>query len=181
MTVPNEHDRGSAPQAPPGAAGRGRRRRRAAGRAGRRREPRPGEPGPLYACARRAGERAQAGVAGRRAGAQVRGRARRQRPDRRQGQPRAGPGERRLAADALREGTQATLRLLDKAFEKAGVTEIDPQGEPFNPELPRGDGHAAAPPSTCRTRSLQVVQKGYQLNGRLLRPARGDRVAKPST
>ena len=75
------------------------------------------------------------------------------------------------SADALRAGTHATLQLLAKALEKAGVTEIVPQGEQFNPEL-----HEAmmAQPSAQHVPNsiLQVVQKGYQLNGRLLRPAR---------
>jgi molecular chaperone GrpE len=73
--------------------------------------------------------------------------------------------------DKLREGTEATLKLLSKALEKAGLSEIVPQGEQFNPEL-----HEAmmAQPSTQHVPNsiLQVVQKGYQLNGRLLRPAR---------
>ena len=70
----------------------------------------------------------------------------------------------------LVEGQNATLRLLAKAFEKAQIEEINPEGTVFNPEL-----HEAmmaqpsdAPPNTV----LTVVQRGYQLNGRLLRPAR---------
>ena len=70
----------------------------------------------------------------------------------------------------LIEGQNATIRLLAKAFEKAQIEEINPEGHAFNPEL-----HEAmmaqpsdAPPNTV----LSVVQKGYQLNGRLLRPAR---------
>lgn len=73
--------------------------------------------------------------------------------------------------DNLRAGTEATLKLLAKAFEKAGVVEIDPQGEPFNPELHEAmvsQPSAEHVPNTV----MQVVQKGYQLNGRLLRPAR---------
>ena len=46
-----------------------------------------------------------------------------------------GLGSGAASADALREGTQATLQLLSKALEKAGLTEIVPQGEQFNPEL----------------------------------------------
>lgn len=73
--------------------------------------------------------------------------------------------------ETLRAGTEATLKLLAKAFEKAGLVEIMPQGETFNPEL-----HEAmvAQPSAEHVPNtvLQVVQKGYQLNGRLLRPAR---------
>ncbi len=73
--------------------------------------------------------------------------------------------------EALRSGTETTLKLLAKAFENAGLVEIDPQGEPFNPEL-----HEAmvAQPSAEHVPNtvMQVIQKGYQLNGRLLRPAR---------
>jgi molecular chaperone GrpE len=71
---------------------------------------------------------------------------------------------------SLVEGQNATLRQLAKAFEKAQIEEINPEGAAFNPEL-----HEAmmaqpsdAPPNTV----LAVVQRGYQLNGRLLRPAR---------
>jgi|ADGO01.1.fsa_nt_gi Molecular chaperone GrpE (heat shock protein) len=73
--------------------------------------------------------------------------------------------------EALRSGTETTLKLLVKAFENAGIVEIDPKGEPFNPEL-----HEAmvAQPSAEHVPNtvMQVIQKGYQLNGRLLRPAR---------
>jgi molecular chaperone GrpE len=71
----------------------------------------------------------------------------------------------------LLEGMEATLRLLNKAFEKSGIVVLDPQGEPFNPEYheamvtqPSADQEAGT--------ILAVVQKGYSLNGRLLRPAR---------
>jgi molecular chaperone GrpE len=73
--------------------------------------------------------------------------------------------------EALRAGTEATLRLLSKAFERAGVVEIDPAGETFNPEFHEAmavQPSADHPPNTV----AQVVQKGYLLNGRLLRPAR---------
>lgn len=80
-----------------------------------------------------------------------------------------------LAASAdietLKAGTEATLKLLAKAFEKAGLIEIEPLGEPFNPEL--HEAMAMQPSAEHVPDSiLQVVQKGYQLNGRLLRPAR---------
>ena len=75
------------------------------------------------------------------------------------------------SADGLREGTRATLQLLAKALEKAGLTEIVPQGEQFNPEL--HEAMMAQPSAEHAPNSItQVVQKGYQLNGRLLRPAR---------
>jgi molecular chaperone GrpE len=73
--------------------------------------------------------------------------------------------------DALIKGQQATLRLLDDALATVGVTEIDPAGEPFDPSkhealsmLPAAN---AAPGSV-----LEVIQKGYQLNDRLLRAAK---------
>lgn len=71
----------------------------------------------------------------------------------------------------LEEGHRATQRQLQKAFERAGITELDPAGQAFDPQLheamttrPSGD----CPPDTI----LEVVQRGYLLNGRLLRPAR---------
>jgi molecular chaperone GrpE len=71
----------------------------------------------------------------------------------------------------LREGQQATLQLLSRALEKLGVTLIDPLGEPFDParhEAMMAQDSAKAEPNSV----LQVVQPGYELNGRLLRPAR---------
>ena len=72
--------------------------------------------------------------------------------------------------DKLREGTELTLKLLTDVMGKFGVEQVDPQGEPFNPEYhqamtmqPRDD----VPPNTVVT----VIQKGYLLNGRLVRPA----------
>jgi molecular chaperone GrpE len=73
--------------------------------------------------------------------------------------------------DALRTGTEATLKLLAKAFEQAGVVELDPAGQPFNPDFHEAmamQPSAEVAPNTV----VQVIQKGYQLNGRLLRPAR---------
>jgi molecular chaperone GrpE len=73
--------------------------------------------------------------------------------------------------DALRVGTEATLKLLAKAFEQAGVVELDPSGQPFNPEF--HEAMATQPSADVAPNTVvQVVQKGYQLNGRLLRPAR---------
>lgn len=72
---------------------------------------------------------------------------------------------------ALKQGTEATLQLLAKALEKLGVVVINPAGEPFDPA--RHEAMLAQPSSTVEPNSvLQVVQPGYELNGRLLRPAR---------
>jgi molecular chaperone GrpE len=77
----------------------------------------------------------------------------------------------RADVTSLRDGQQATLQLLSRALEKLGVTVIDPQGEPFDPgrhEAMMTQESATAEPNSV----LQVVQPGYELNGRLLRPAR---------
>ena len=72
---------------------------------------------------------------------------------------------------SLREGQEATLKLLNRALEQAGVREIDPEGEPFDPS--RHEAMLAQESKTAEPNSvLKVVQKGYELNGRLLRPAR---------
>jgi len=74
-------------------------------------------------------------------------------------------------AKSLREGQEATLQLLRKALERLGVSVIDPLGEPFDParhEAMMTQESATAEPNSV----LQVVQPGYELNGRLLRPAR---------
>jgi molecular chaperone GrpE len=68
-------------------------------------------------------------------------------------------------------GQQATLRLLQKAFERAGITELDPAGQPFDPALHEAMAMQPSAEHPAHT-VLQVVQKGWLLNGRLLRPAR---------
>lgn len=75
------------------------------------------------------------------------------------------------AVGKLREGKALTLRILKQAFERFGISEIDPAGQPFDPERHEAmmtQPSAEAAPGTV----LSVVQKGYLLNGRLLRPAR---------
>jgi len=70
----------------------------------------------------------------------------------------------------LREGTELTLKMLGDVMAKFGVQQIDPINQRFDPEYhqamslqPRAD----VPPNTV----VAVVQKGYTLNGRLVRPA----------
>jgi molecular chaperone GrpE len=72
---------------------------------------------------------------------------------------------------ALLEGAQATLKELNRAFDKAGIKVIDPTGQPFDPnwhEAMVAQESRDTPPNTV----ISVIQKGYSLNGRLLRPAR---------
>jgi molecular chaperone GrpE len=80
----------------------------------------------------------------------------------------AGPAS---SGSALLEGAEATLRQLQRAFEKGGIKLIDPAGQRFDPEW-----HEAMAVQESREHPantvLSVIQKGYSLNGRLLRPAR---------
>jgi molecular chaperone GrpE len=72
---------------------------------------------------------------------------------------------------SLVAGQEATLKLLAKAFEKFAIQPLDPVGQPFDAE--RHEAMAMQPSATAEPDSvLQVVQLGYELNGRLLRPAR---------
>ena len=71
---------------------------------------------------------------------------------------------------SLVEGQTATQRLLAKAFEKAQIEEINPEGQPFNPEM--HEAMMAQPSDAAPNTVLTVIQRGYTLNGRLLRPAR---------
>ena len=75
------------------------------------------------------------------------------------------------SAEALREGSEATLRQLVSALEKHGVAVVDPEGEPFDPQ--QHEAMTLQPSDTAEPGSvITVIQKGYTLNGRLLRPAR---------
>ena len=77
------------------------------------------------------------------------------------------------AADAasLREGNETTLKLLSSIMQRFGVEELDPVGEPFDPE--RHEAMTMQPSPDVEPGSvITVFQKGYALNGRLLRPAR---------
>jgi len=72
---------------------------------------------------------------------------------------------------SLLAGQEATVKLLAKAFERFAITGLDPLGEPFNPE--QHEAMVMQPSNTAEPNSiLAVVQRGYLLHGRLLRPAR---------
>ena len=71
--------------------------------------------------------------------------------------------------DALRSGVELTLKQLTSAFEKFSIKEINPLGEKFDPHKHQGIGvvEADAEPNTV----VSVLQKGYSLNDRVIRPA----------
>jgi molecular chaperone GrpE len=71
---------------------------------------------------------------------------------------------------ALTEGMQLTYRQLMALLEKSGVQQLDPKGQPFNPDHHQAMSMAESaevPPNHV----LSVMQKGYRLHDRLLRPA----------
>ncbi len=75
------------------------------------------------------------------------------------------------AGGALLEGQEATLKLLLSVLEKAGVRPLDPQGEAFDPQF--HEAMSMVPMADAEPGSVvTVVQKGYLLHERLLRPAR---------
>lgn len=73
-------------------------------------------------------------------------------------------------SEAMLEGIRLTLKMLYGVLEKFNIQQVDPISQPFNPEL-----HQAV--STVEDSSVapgtvtQVLQKGYLLNNRLIRPA----------
>jgi molecular chaperone GrpE len=78
-----------------------------------------------------------------------------------------------LASDSadttLRSGVELTLKQLTSAFEKFSIKEINPLGEKFDPHKHQAIGvaEADADPNTV----VNVLQKGYTLNDRVIRPA----------
>jgi molecular chaperone GrpE len=74
-------------------------------------------------------------------------------------------------AEALLDGKAATLRLLQSALERLGIEVLDPLGEPFDPQLHEAMSMQPAPAAEPGS-VIAVLQKGYRLQDRLLRPAR---------
>lgn len=75
------------------------------------------------------------------------------------------------ALKPAREGTELTLKVLLDVFARYNIEQVDPKDQPFNPELHEAMTmvpSAEVAPNTV----VDVLEKGYTLNGRLLRPAR---------
>ncbi len=72
--------------------------------------------------------------------------------------------------EKLAEGSALTLRMFEQAIDKFNIVAIDPLGERFDPEA--HEAMAAQPTDEAEPNTvISVVQKGYQLGDRLLRPA----------
>ena len=71
---------------------------------------------------------------------------------------------------SMREGLSLTLKSLLKIAESNGLEQVDPVGQPLDPERHHAVSMIDAPGHAPGT-VVSVMQKGYVLNGRLLRPA----------
>lgn len=71
---------------------------------------------------------------------------------------------------AVVEGIELTLQGLIASLDKFGVKAVDPQDQPFNPDFHQAMSMQEVPDVAPNT-VIAVMQKGYELNGRLIRPA----------
>jgi len=74
------------------------------------------------------------------------------------------------ATKAIYEGVELTMKGFLTSVEKFGVTQVNPQGQAFNPEHHQAIGMQPSAEYPANT-VMMVMQKGYLLNDRLLRPA----------
>lgn len=74
-----------------------------------------------------------------------------------------------VSPEALKAGADLTLKALNAAFARAQITEIDPAGQKFDPHQHQAMQAVESdlPPNTV----VDVFQKGYLINDRVLRPA----------
>ena len=73
------------------------------------------------------------------------------------------------SVDSLKSGTELTLKQLVAAFEKSALKEINPAGEPFNPNFHQAISMVES--NQEANTIVTVLQKGYLLADRVLRPA----------
>ncbi|RYL91566.1 nucleotide exchange factor GrpE [Sporolactobacillus sp. THM7-4] len=71
---------------------------------------------------------------------------------------------------ALKKGMEMVLNSLESALKKEGVEEIDAQGKPFDPHKHQAVMQEKSEEYDSGT-VIQVLQAGYMLNGRVIRPA----------
>ncbi|MDH5572352.1 MAG: nucleotide exchange factor GrpE [Gammaproteobacteria bacterium] len=72
--------------------------------------------------------------------------------------------------EKVKEGTEMTLRMLLSSIDKFNIKAVHPEGELFNPELHQAMSMLESPEHDPNT-VMAVMQKGYLLNERLIRPA----------
>lgn len=80
------------------------------------------------------------------------------------------PAKMQAAAQPVIEGVDLTLKMFYGVLEKFGIKQINPINQPFNPEFEQAISMTYDPDAKPGT-VISVLQKGYTLNNRLLRPA----------
>jgi molecular chaperone GrpE len=75
------------------------------------------------------------------------------------------------SAPQLREGVELTLRQLRSAFEKNGLAEINPVGQKFDPHYHQAISSVPAIAEAPANQVVSVLQKGWTIADRVLRPA----------
>lgn len=80
------------------------------------------------------------------------------------------PADQQGAAEAVMEGVKLTLKMFYASMEKFAIKQVNPVSQPFNPEFEQAismQEDDSVKPGTV----ISVLQKGYTLNNRLIRPA----------
>ena len=72
--------------------------------------------------------------------------------------------------DSIREGSELTMNMLNQVMERTGLQQFDPLGEKFDPEKHQAISMVEIDDAESGS-IIQVMQKGFQLNERLIRPA----------
>jgi len=72
--------------------------------------------------------------------------------------------------EQIREGMNLTLKQFESVMEKFNIEAVDPMGEKFNPDLHQAMAMQPNPEMETNT-VMAVMQKGFTMNGRLVRPA----------
>ncbi|MCZ6853598.1 MAG: nucleotide exchange factor GrpE [Gammaproteobacteria bacterium] len=74
-------------------------------------------------------------------------------------------------ADAIGEGVELSLKMFLSVLTKVGIEQLDPLGEPFNPQFHEAIAMVENPDGEPNS-VMEVIQRGYSLNGRLVRAAK---------
>ena len=75
-----------------------------------------------------------------------------------------------VTLETIKEGVELTLKSLMDTLKRHSVEQIDPEGQPFDPELHQAMTMVPSPDQEPNS-VINVFQKGYTLHGRLVRPA----------
>lgn len=74
------------------------------------------------------------------------------------------------AVQAIKEGVELTLKGFMDCFQRFNIEAVDPLGEPFDPQLHQAMSIQESPDAEPNS-VIAVMQKGYTLHGRVIRPA----------